>query len=77
MKYKKLIGINGASVPKTKMERLLENNDLYAELHEPFDHYYLVIIRTAKGKQVWSRNQTDAQKLHDDMMQFLRTHKKD
>ena len=73
----KLIGIDGTRVPKTEMERLLEGNDLYAELQEPFDHYYLMVIRTADGKQVWSRNRTDAQKLHDDMMQFLRTYKKD
>jgi len=77
MEYEKLTSIDSASVPKTEMERLLEDNDLYAELQEPFDHYYLMIIRTADGKQVWSRNRTDAQKLHDDMMQFLRTYKKD
>ena len=77
MEYEKLTSINSASVPKTEMERLLEDNDLYAELQEPFDHRYLIIIRTADGKQVWSRNRTDAQKLHDDMIQFLRTYKKE
>lgn len=77
MEYEKLTSIDSASVPKTEMERLLEDNNLYAELQEPFDHYYLMIIRTADGKQVWSRRRTDAQALYDDTMQFLRTYKKD
>lgn len=77
MKYEKLTSIDSASVPKTEMDRLLEDNDLYSEVQEPFDHRYLIIIRTADGKQVWSRNRTDAQKLHDDTMQFLREYKKD
>lgn len=73
----KLIGIEGAKAPKTEMEKLLEDSDLYTELQEPFDHYCLMTIRKADGKQVWSRNRTDAQALHDDMMQFLRTYEKD
>lgn len=77
MKYEQLTSIDSASVPKTEMERLLEDNDLYAELQEPFDHRYLMIIRTADGRQVWSRRRADAQALYDDTMQFLREYKKD
>ena len=68
--------IDGARVPKTEFERLLEDNNLNAEVQEPFDHRYLMIIRTADGKQVWSRRRTDAQALYDDTMQFLREYKK-
>ena len=68
--------IDGARVPKTEMDRLLEDNNLYADVQEPFDHRYLIIIRTADGKRVWSRRRTDAQALYDDTMQFLREYKK-
>ena len=68
--------IDGVRVPKTEMDRLLEDNNLYAEVQEPFDHRYLIIIRTADGRQVWSRRRTDAQALYDDTMQFLREYKK-
>ena len=68
--------IDSARVPKMEVERLLEKNNLYAEVLEPFDHHYLIIIRTADGKQVWSRRRTDAQALYDDTMQFLREYKK-
>jgi len=68
--------IDGARVPKMEMDRLLEDNNLYAEVQEPFDHRYLIIIRTADGRQVWSRRSTDAQALYDDTMQFLREYKK-
>ena len=69
--------IDGARVPKTEMDRLLEGNNLYAEVQEPFDHRYLIIIRTAGGKQVCSRRRADAQALYNDTMQFLREYKKD
>ena len=68
--------IDSARVPKTEVERLLKDNNLYAEVLEPFDHRYLIIIRTADGKQVWSCRRTDAQALYDDTMQFLREYKK-
>ena len=68
--------IDGVRVSKTEIERLLEDNYLYAEVQEPFDHRYLIIIRTADGRQVWSRRRTDAQALYDDTMQFLREYKK-
>ena len=64
--------IDGVRVSKTEIERLLEDNYLYAEVQEPFDHRYLIIIRTADGRQVWSRRRTAAQALYDDTKQFLR-----
>ena len=68
--------IDGARVAKSEFERLLEDNNLNAEVQEPFDHRYLIVIRTADGKRVWSRRRTDAQALYDDTMQFLREYKK-
>lgn len=68
--------IDGARVAKTEFEKLLEANNLYAEIQEPFDHRYLMIICTDDGRQVWSRRRTDAQALYDDTMQFLREYKK-
>ena len=68
--------IDGVRVSKTEIERLLEDNYLYAEVQEPFDNRYLIIIRTADGRKVWSRRRTDAQALYDDTMQFLREYKK-
>ena len=65
-----------AKIDKTEMDRMLEDNNLNAEVQEPFDHRYLIVIRTADGKQVWSRRRTDAQALYDDTMQFLREYKK-
>ena len=68
--------IKGVRIPKTEMERLLEDNNLYAEVQEPFEHRYLMIIRTADGKQVWSRRRADVQALRNDTIQFLRAYKK-
>jgi hypothetical protein len=68
--------IEGVRIPKTEMERLLEDNNLYAEVQEPFEHRYLMIIRTADGKQVWSRRRAYVQALRNDTIQFLRVYKK-
>jgi hypothetical protein len=68
--------IEGVRIPKTEMERLLEDNNLYAEVQEPFEHRYLMIIRTADGKQVWSHRRAYVQALRNDTIQFLRVYKK-
>jgi len=68
--------IEGVRIPKTEMERLLEDNNLYAEVQEPFEHRYLMIIRTADGKHVWSRRRADVQALRNDTIQFIREYKK-
>ena len=65
-----------AKIDKSEMDRLLEDNNLYAEVQEPFDHRYLIVIRTADRRRVWSRRRTDVQALYDDTMQFLREYKK-
>jgi hypothetical protein len=75
-KKQKPKSIEGVRMPKTEFERLLEANNLYAEVQEPFEHRYLMIIRTADGKQVWSRRRADVQALRNDTIQFLRAYKK-
>lgn len=68
--------IEGVRIPRTEFERLLEDNNLYAEVQEPFEHRYLMIIRTADGKQVWSRLRANVKALRNDTIQFLRAYKK-
>lgn len=68
--------IESVRMPKMEFERLLEDNNLYAEVQEPFEHRYLMIIRTVDGKRVWSRRRAHAKALRDDTLQFLRAYKK-
>lgn len=59
------------------MDRLLREKDLYIEHQQPFDYLHLIIVKTADGKRLWSRQRTDAQTLFDETLEFLREYKKE
>ena len=76
--------INDASIdtaknlpPADEMDELLKRHNLYAEMQEPFEHRHLIIIRTADGRQIWSRRHHDLKTLSDMTLEYLREYKKE
>lgn len=61
--------------PADEIDELLRRHDLYAEIAEPFNHRYGVIIRSADGKPLWSRRHHDLKTLSDMTLKYLRNYR--